>query len=194
MSQTSATGGFLVPSVAPNFDDSLVDLVTPTVVGITGLPEDYVRPRWVAKPRNELPRTVDWCAVGVVSASGPTNSSTVHDSSGDGSSTVYKDRELTLAASFYGPNAVSNAELLEVGLEVSQNRTSLYHAGLTYVAFDRVSRVPELDNNLYINRCDAVFRIRTRRGYTYQVNNLLNAKVTLTSDAGRAGPAFSTTK
>lgn len=187
MTSTSATGGTLAPLARATYDDLFVDLLTPTIVSLTGLGEDLVRPRFQERPRKSPGRETDWCAVGSVDSTGPLNTSS-HFSDKFGL-VVLVEEEHTVMASFYGPSAVTNAETLKVGLELRQNRSGLHQSGLVYAGFDRVTRVPELDNNLFENRADAVFRVRRRPGYQFRVLSMLDAQGKIIRDAGGTDPA-----
>ena len=106
MPNDSTTPGLITPtSTAPVSDDALDDILHDLVVGITGLPPGKVRPRWQPQDKmlDEPSAYVDWCAVGVTESRPDANPVIVHNSDGDGSSTLYRNYELTVIASFYGP-------------------------------------------------------------------------------------------
>lgn len=68
MSNTSATGGYLLPeqSPAPLEGDALDDFFHDIVAGITGLDTNLVRPRWQETPPPAPKRGTNWAAVGVM--------------------------------------------------------------------------------------------------------------------------------
>lgn len=187
---TSATGGFLVPSSTPPIEDgALEDVLTAIVAGVTGIDPTLVRPRWQMLPPKEPEIAVDWCGVGVLNETPDAgNQSTTHDpndADGLGSSTTRQQSTLEIMASFYGPNARGNASLLRDGLMVSQNREALFALDMGLISKPGPSvRVPELVNNQWRNRVDLTFSIRRSVARTWPIENLLGAPITIEADDG----------
>ncbi len=81
---TSATGGFLVPtSAAPDEDTALEDFIHDFIAGVTGIAADMVRPRWQPTPPRQPPVGANWCAFGVTETNADTYASRVHDPAAD---------------------------------------------------------------------------------------------------------------
>jgi hypothetical protein len=175
VTNTSATGGFLAPtSTAPIEDDALDDFLQGLVVGITGLPGTLVRPRWQpGSPKQPEPST-DWCAIGVTDEDADENAAVIHHSDGDGFDEVRRHEVLTILASFYGPNSRGNAKLFRDGLQVAQNRETLFLQSAGLVDVSRMVAAPELTNQQWVKRVDLPFRIRRAVTRTYPVENLVN--------------------
>lgn len=187
---TSASGGFLVPSSASPLEDvSLEDALTSLVSGVTGIDPTLVRPRWQATPPKEPEITLDWCGVGVMNDNPDAgNVSTVHnpnDNGGLGSSTTTQQGVLDVMASFYGPNARGLSNLLRDGMMVAQNREAMYALGMGLVSKPGPGvKVPELINNQWRNRVDVTFAIRRTVSRTWPIENVLGVQITIRGDDG----------
>jgi len=178
----SASAGFLAPSSSPVYDDPLDDLLTEVVVGIAGLPEDYVRPRWLPEPRPQPAYTVDWCAVGVSRSEVDTFAYEGHDPAGQGSSSVERTETLYVLHSFYGPNCHAFAERFRDGFEVSQNRDTLRAANIALVEVQQALKLPALLKEKWVSRVDVTVVYRRRTTRLYSILNLQSAQVTINND------------
>jgi len=150
---TSATGGYLPPG-EPRPRSQVEDLLHDLIAGITGLPDQSVRPRWQADPPKQPPLDADWCAFGVVGRETPQYPQVVHDGEGEGSGRVLVHEQLRIVASFYGPRAEELAVTLRAGLMIPQNREPLFRAGMGLVEVGALAYVPELTNARWRPRCD----------------------------------------
>lgn len=172
----TAVAGFLIPaSPSPDYDDDLVDILGDTVAGITGLDRNAVRPRWVPDPASQPARPVNWCAVGVTDIESETFASTVHDgqaNAGDGASTVYRDVQFSVLASFYGPDASGYAALLRDGFVPQQNRAAMLRRGIAFVRNGRLVNTSGLVNTENLSRYDLPFVLRRRDARTYAIPNM----------------------
>ena len=187
---TSATGGFLVPSSPPPIDGAtLEDALTAIVAGITGIDPTLVRPRWQVTPPKDPEINVDWCGVGVLNetpdAGNPSSYHSPNDNGGLGSSTTLQQSTLEIMASFYGPNARGLAALLRDGLMIGQNREALFLLDMGLVSKPGPTvRVPELVNNQWRNRVDLTFAIRRLVARVWPIENALAADITIRGDDG----------
>jgi hypothetical protein len=189
MANDSSTGGYLVPSsTGGDLNDlALAIFLQQIVVGICGLPGNMVRPRWQPEPPNIPDFGTNWAAIGPGTRKRDPFSATIHDPSGDGSSTVVRNRTMEILCSFYGPQAETNSELLAMGLEVSQNRELMQLQGFNIVsgAGDSII-VPILIKQRWQYRVDLPFTVRQQQKYTYPILNLEGAEATFTvDDAGQ---------
>jgi hypothetical protein len=149
---TSATGGYLTPTTAlPADGDAFDTLLQAMIVGVTGLPGQYVVPRWQPEPPQEPPQNIDWCAIGETD-SDPQGFSLL-ECNGDSSVQLTSD-QVTVTASFYGPNCFAYAKLLRDGLQIRQNCEVLLSFQVNYRGPERITRVPELINNYWVDRAD----------------------------------------
>lgn len=185
MSNTSASGGYLLPSSSPPpADAAMDDVLTALVSGITGLLPSLVRPRWQATPPKRPERTTDWCAVGVTRSTPDANAYTQHHPDGNGYDETQRHETLEVTASFYGPGAYGNAGLLRDGLAVAQNREALFLAGFGFVESLPAVNAPDYLNETWISRVDQPIILRHQIGRTYPVQNLLSAVGEIVSDVG----------
>ncbi len=193
MANDSSTGGYLQTSSAlPPSDAALDAIFQQLVVGITGMVGSLVRPRYQLIPQQVPEPTVDWCAIGVLDETpeqGAVNAFTVHEggASGmdEGFSTTYENNDLNVLASFYGPNAMSNAAALRSGLGVSQNREQLYLQGIALVELPkRASKRPELINMQMQMRADLSLWFRRNIAEVWPIENLVAAQGTIVANNG----------
>ena len=188
---TSATGGLLLPNPAPApqpiEDAALVDFFEELVVGITGLPQDLVRPRWQAQMPAMPDINTDWIALGIQERPSDTFPAISHQGSlngGNGVDVLGRNETLEILVSIYGPNADGNAALLRDGLYVSQNREALQLAGMGLKEVDRIIAVPPLYNAQWYYRLDMKVYVQRLVLRTYPVLNLESIQGTIkTGDA-----------
>ena len=188
MSNTSATGGPLSPEPPLPFDDVQLDKVFQNLAtNLTGLPGNYVRPRWQAgnplsagTPKQPEPG-INWCAIGVTSVIQDDGPWIVYNPNTNNS--LYWDHEeIEVIASFYGPNSQSNARLLRAGLNVPQNTEVLLQYMIRYVSCSQIRQVPELVNEQWIKRQDVMFFFRRKFQMIYDTENILIADINLIDD------------
>ena len=180
MPNTSATGGYLVPSTtAPDHDAALDRIVQQMVVGITGLAGAMVRPRWQPNPPKQPEPNVDWCAIGVQSVTPDASPAIVHDGTGDGSDTVNRHEDIEFVASFYGPNGLGNATLLRDGFSLPQNVEAIGATGLLYVGTSSITPAPALVNEQWVRKYDLRLTLRRQVSRTYPVLNLVSVVGTI---------------
>lgn len=185
MPNTSASGGYLAPpSAAPAYDAALDRVVQQIVVGITGLPGAYVRPRWQPVQPKQPDPSVDWCAIGVQSITPDDGPAIVHDGAGDGSDTIRRHEAIEFVASFYGPNGLGSASLLRDGISLPQNVEAIAAVGLAYISTSQITPAPALVNEQWIRKYDIRLSFRRRVDRAYPVLNLLSAHGTSTPEVG----------
>jgi hypothetical protein len=185
---TSATGGYLVPtSSLPAEDTALEDQLQTMVVGITGIDGTLVRPRWQPNPPKQPAADVNWCAIGVMRSTQDTYAAIVHHPDrpdGAGHDEMQRHETIEVLASFYGPAGQGYANLLSDGLQIAQNREALYFENLALLDATDVQAAPALQNEQWIRRYDLAMRFRRQITRTYDVLNLLSADGTIQSEQG----------
>jgi len=183
MANTSATGGYLSPTVEtpPLSGDDLENLLQSVVAGISGVAAEYVRPRWQPVPPKQPEATVDWCALGVVDISAD-NPAIMHDGTVDGSDDLWRHETLSVLCSFYGPDSMRHAEKVRDGLAIHQNSESLYTAGVRFIESDKIRSAPELFNQQWIKRHDIMLTFRRKVERTYPILNILSAEPAILTD------------
>lgn len=186
----STTGGFLAPlTPAPAEDIDLSALLQPVIVGITGLSDALVVIKGQPIPPAQPDRPITWCAHGVMAVDAPPNIDIVHDGQavgGLGQSRHFRQEEIEVLVSFYGPAARSTASLLRDGLEVGQNREALEASGFVYVRPERITGLADFENKQFVRRADFVFRLRRMIGRTYAIRNVVQLAGTLLGDGAES--------
>jgi hypothetical protein len=187
---TSATGGFIAQQdVLPLNDATLDDVLQQLVVGITGLPGAYVRPRWQRPdsdpntPPTQPRLDVDWCSIGVMSQETTDYPYDFHDGRGMGSTMQMSWEVLDILASFFGPNCRGNAATLRAGLYVAQNRESLIPYGIKLREAKMITLVPDMVNVQWISRCDLPIVMDREIHRTYPIVNLESVQGSISTDS-----------
>src|SRR5437870_2383413 len=114
MSNSSATGGYLVPTSAPPAeDDALDDILQGLIVGLTALDPTLVRPRWQPVAAKLPDLSVNWCAIGETDETPDANAVVTHDgdaNGGLGQDNLQRHEQIRVLATFYEPNAKAYAK------------------------------------------------------------------------------------
>lgn len=183
MSNTSATGGPLLPTnppAVPIMDTALEDLFADLLAGITGISADLVRPRWqTVVPKQPTPST-DWIAFGITTATPDASPALQHDpdaAGGLGADTYARHSDFEILLSAYGPNGFGNATLIQDGLCVPQNIEFLRTNLITYVNSGTIRNVPDKVNETWVRRCDVLLHFRRKVERSYPVENIVSADV-----------------
>ncbi len=180
------------PLPAPLEDEALDLVFQGVVVGITGLDGTLVRTRWQTIVPKQPEPTVDWCAVGVLTATPDASPSIVHQGTDDGADISVRHEDLEVVASFYGPNCKANAGLLRDGLGIPQNVEQLEAQGISYADCGPLRSLGELVNQQWIRRCDVLLTFRRAVTRVYAVENLVGADVHLFDDTTHVDETFET--
>ncbi len=189
MANDSSTGGVLTASGSVP-DDLDLDLIFQGLVAeITGLPGNYVRPRWQPKAPKRPAATVDWCAIGVMRSEADAGPYIEHQATAlvtdPAADTLMRHEALTVLASFYGPNAKANAGVLRDGLSVPQNTEALNANMIRFVPErNDATGTSEILNQQQIRRVDLRLRFRRKVQRTYAVQNLEAAAIHVFNDSG----------
>lgn len=187
MSNTSATGGALLPNTspaAPIMGVPLEDLFNELLSGVTGLSPDLVRPRWqTTVPKQPTPET-NWLAFGITTTTPDAGPALRHDpdaSAGLGADTLARHSDLEILVSCYGPNGDGYANLIQDGLSVPQNVEFLRTNLITYVNSGTIRNVPDKVNEKWIRRWDLLLHFRRKVERSYPVENILSAGFSITT-------------
>lgn len=175
---TSATGGYLVPAVAPAplEDAAFEDFLHDYFAGLTGLANADVRPRWQPEPPNIDTFGNNWLAFGIMVLDPDTYAVEEHDPTGNGTDQFQRHETVEVLISSYGDNAMRNLSQLRDGIQISQNREVLQLAGIGVVQTGQIIAAPSLVKSRWLRRFDMTFTFRRCILRTYPVLNLLSAK------------------
>jgi hypothetical protein len=169
---------------APAEDADLDAIFQQLIVGVAGMTASLVRPRWQPNPPKQPEPTVDWCAIGVIAETPDSGPAIKHNGDGLGSDTSIRHSELEVLASFYGPNAQKNANILRDGLGISQNREVLEPLDIAFVSCGATRPIPDLVNQQWIKRRDMLLTFRRKTTRIYQIRNINSADIHLFDDSG----------
>ena len=181
----SSTGGYLQPNNLPSADKLLHRVLHGYVVGVTGVIDGDVRPRWQKNPPEIPASNVDWCAFGVTEISGghPYQVQVqVDDDSFDTKANLVRDELITCQASFYGENSGLYSERLVLGSSIAQNREALYLQGFSVISATTILRSAELVNDVWLDRQDIEIIFGRRVVVEYNVLHFLGAAGTMETE------------
>lgn len=183
MPNTSASGGYLVPTSAELLEgDALDDILTEAVAGITGLDGKLVRPKWQPKPPKRPALSVDWCALGVTENAADAGPVIEHNATGLGEDRYTRHKDITVLATFYGPNGKSFAQRLEDGINIPQNLEQLQENSISFISTGTIRAVPESVNMQWVERYDLLLYFRRAVTRTYAIQTIETAGVVLHTD------------
>lgn len=183
MTNTSATGGPLLPNPspapAPLEGKALLTFLQNFVVGITGMPGAMVRPRWQSEPPNIPQDGNAWAAIGIMrrpSDDWPFIGHVTNTANPQGADQLQRHESLYLLASFYddGVSGMADfyASLLRDGLAIDQNREILQTNGMGLIDCEEMLSVPSLIKVRWLYRVDLPFGIRRAIVREYPVLNV----------------------
>lgn len=178
MSNDSTTSGYLTPvdTPAPPEDVALENFLHDWLQAVSGFADPTaVRPRWQPEPPIQPDFGTDWLAFGVTESVTDFDAWEGHDPTGLGTDNVMLTEELTIALSYYGPNAMSNALAFRINVKVGQNRDVLTAAGMGYISATDATNAPTLTKSLWVRRVDLELRLRRNVTRAFQVRSLLSA-------------------
>jgi len=188
MPNTSASGGYLTPSSSVVDDDDLIDIFTEAVAGITALPGQMVRPKWQPKEPKRPDSSVNWCAVGITTTQSDAGPVIQHVPTGGdenlGQDLYTRHQNIEVLATFYGPGAKGNAQLLSDGLSIPQNIETLQLNSISFVSAGTIIAVPESINMQWLKRYDLLLYFRRRIDRAYDIQNVKSANVQLDTSEG----------
>lgn len=172
MPNTSETGGYLLGALPDNI--VLRRFIGGVIGAVTGLVGDLVRPRWQPNPPATPNQDVDWCAFGITQSTPDASAFVGLDDTGEVGKFI-RHEEVEILASFYGPNASGYSEVLRDGLELSQNREAMFLNGMGLKGCGPSAHVPEIVNQLWVDRVDLPFTIRREIRRDYSLLSFLQA-------------------
>lgn len=173
MSNTSATGGYLVQTELPLPGGlTLLQFLQQVIVGVVGLQGEMVRPKFQKNVPKVLPNPEDnWCAFSIAQQTPDATAFHKVKESGNGS-VLTRHIELTIDCSFYGSQCQENAGKLRDGLEISQNRDVLRSGNMGVKEVGASVYVPELHGQVWFPRCDITVIIKRQVDKDFSVLDL----------------------
>lgn len=177
MSNTSATGGYLAPGVAPAplEDEAFEDFLQQVISQISGVAGELTRPRWNLDPANLPSRDVTWMAFGIMRQSADTYGAIRHSDTGEGYDELQRNETVEVLISSYGPEAVKVLSRFRDGLLIEQNREALWLAKVGQADTGDIIPAPSLVKERWLRRYDMTWTFRRLILRSYPVLNLVSA-------------------
>lgn len=173
--------GFLPPlTTAPADDLDLDKVFQATVVGITGLAGNLVRPRWQKTPPTQPGPDTDWIALGTVRQTPDQYAHKRQDPTNSERTILRRHVTIEVLVSCYGPNGMSLLNRLRNGLLMDANRNALRAYGIAFQEGGDETNVPELVNQQWYRRVDCPLTFRRQVETSYAGPTILTAPITLT--------------
>ena len=184
MPNTSASGGALTPHGPDILDgQALNDFFQGWLVGITGIPGNLFRPRWQPEPPNIPVEGITWAAFGITARKSDVFAAEFPDPSNPGYNVMRRHQILSILVSFYGPDAAMYADILNDGLQITQNLEVLSLNSMGMIETGDCTTVPELVKQKWLLRVDLPLRIRRQLVRNYSAETILSAGVTVDTEA-----------
>lgn len=178
MPNTSSTGKFITHLATQSlYGDDLRRFLQSWVVGITGLDEKLVRPRWQSEPPNIPAEGVDWCSIGVVGYEDKFGRTQIEQT--DTNQKIVGQEAISIIASFYGPQSDYYAAIFIEGSLISQNREEMARHGMNIVGPAKKIQASELIKQRWLRRIDCHFEINRTIEAVYPIMAIKTADIAL---------------
>lgn len=177
MSNTSATGGYLVSSDTPPMQ-TLTQFIQTVIVGVSGIDGTLVRPDWQQQPPKQPGIGVNWIAYGINGFDQDTFEYIAVEDDGS-TSLVARQQKIEIQMSFYGPGSFDLVQNFSNGMQITQNLEAMTAANMGYNGMSRPIRAADLINERWIDRW-IVFLFLVRQEQTsYPILSFASANGTI---------------
>lgn len=174
---TSMAAGYLTPLDPPiPYDDDLLNLLQPILVGIGGYPDStLVRPGWqFPDTPNQPDYAENWLAFRAPRIRSDEHVYEVHvDDSEGGYNSVESTEEIDLLLSCYGPKAQTYAKVLRDGFRIGQNRWPLQQLKIDVLSVGEPATLPSLLHGTWLRRVDLTIVLRRYTSQRYGVRTVV---------------------
>lgn len=160
---------------------TLTQFIQTVLVGLSGLPGNFVRPRWQIEPPKQPDVNVNWMGFGI-DVNTPDANAYVWTARDNASLYSQRMEALDIGCTIYGPEALEIYELLRDGFQITNNLAALTNAKMGFVEVTTARKVPELFDGRFYNRVQASVILRREVQRIYAVPTLLSASGTVYTD------------
>lgn len=186
MSNNSSTGGYLTPAGTAPLPGSLTieQFIQTVLVGISGLTNTFVRPKYQSAPPKNPDVDVDWMAYAINISKADTYAF-VSAPQIDGTTYLNRQERLELQCSFVGPNALSNYSIVRDGFQIPQNLEALLLANMGFQEMTEALRGPDLVNERWVTRFESTIILVRQVVRTYPILSFTSASGTVHTVIGQ---------
>lgn len=175
MSNTSATGGYLVPATSEGLPGglTLTQFIQSVIVGVSGYAGTLVRPKWQVAPPKQPDIGTDWIAFGIQSTIPDQNAYVGMDV--DENTVFQRQESIEIQVAFYGPNSQENISAFRDGFQIQQNLEALNLANMGYRSITPAIRGPDLVNERWVDRYEMSLFLTRQVQRTYPILSFVSA-------------------
>jgi len=170
-------------------DDALTDFIQSWLVGITGLPGQYVRPRWQQEPPEIPPNNVTWMEFGIRGRARDFDAFVTHFAAttnpvAPAYELVFRSEGLDVDCIIYGPNSDAVTTAMAGATKVEQNLWPLAAQGIRFGSMGDPIAAPEKIKQKWVRRNDIRVSLRRAVSLRYPVQDLESVQVTVATGTG----------
>lgn len=182
MSNTSATGGYLLPTSTVPLPGTLTldQFIQTVLVGLTNLNGNLVRPKFQKDQPKWPDNHVNWLSFRVMLERPDTYSYVGMDANGN--TTQKRNEDVSVQCSFYGPDALAYTGLVRDGLQLQQNLDVLRASNFGFKETGVINLVPDLINEQWVQKFEMELVFRREVVRSYAILSVTTASGTITTD------------
>lgn len=179
MPNSSATGGYLLPTNPILDGQALKDFIHDFLVGLTAIDNTLVRPAFQRNPIPAPDIDIDWLAFNI-SERRITNVSGLFYIGETLSQLIYED--LDVVCYFYGTDSTLNASIARDAVRIGQNREVLFLNGFGLRGTSDIRYMPEFINEQFHDRCDVTITLTREIVKNYEILSVESAEGSLAAE------------
>jgi hypothetical protein len=173
-----------IPGYVSASSDSLVssgflEEIQKALSGITTIPGNLVRPRWQPEPPDMPDFGVDWISIGRIRAVPDAYAAVIHHPENGGEDHLIRNWMIDVRVHCYGANAERTCTRVIDGLQVAQNRETLFKKGIAFVESTDPRTASEFVKMRYVYRKDFDLTFRVQEILIYPIRNVIQGHGTV---------------